>query len=198
MFIKAVKGIDNYLAEYIGMRGIICIGVAVFVLGLIFTSPSQHQVDMDDHGIITEYKLSQKEKLIFKKETEKVSWCKHDKECRVLAEAIVYEVRSDSELGKVSVAHVILNRVNDPRRWGDTIKEVVYQPFQFSYTGKKQKNIPSQKDWKDGYLVAYEVLHGLVGSPVKEATHYHTKAVSPKWANSYEIVAVVDSHIFYR
>lgn len=143
-------------------------------------------------------KLTEKELLIFKNDREKLAWCDGKFDCKVLAEAIAYEARSESEAGKVSVAHTILNRVKD-RRWGNSIKKVVYQRAQFSYTGTQiQKTKPSSADWKSAKLLAFEVLNGLVGSPVKDATHYHTVDVSPNWANRLEYVVTIGRHIFYR
>jgi uncharacterized membrane protein YsdA (DUF1294 family) len=65
---------------------------------------------------------------------------------------------------------------------------------------KKQRNKPSKKDWKAGYLLAFEVMNGMMESPVGDATFYHKVNMKkfPKWASHYEVVAVMDTHIFYR
>lgn len=194
MFKNIIDKIETFLATRIGMNGIICSGIISICLILLNSPPYHRPAEIDKNFSPN---LSVREKLIFKEEQEKIDWCKRNNECSILAEAIVYEARSETELGKASVAHVILNRVKDSR-WGDSIEKVVYQPAQFSYTLEKQRNTPSKKDWKSGYLIAFEVLNDLVESPVEEATHYHTKVVSPYWAKHYEVVAVVDSHIFYR
>lgn len=197
MLKKILNNVETFLETRLGLDGIVFAGIVA--IGLIWLDASLYKPDQVDvsHYNYSRNHLTTKERLIFKEEKEKIEWCKRNNDCSILAEAIVYEARSDTELGKVSVAHVILNRVKD-RRWGDSIKEVVYQHAQFSYTIQKQRNVPSEKDWKSGYLIAFEVLNDLVESPVKEATHYHTKTVRPYWAKHYEVVAVVDSHIFYR
>lgn len=196
MLKKILNSVEKFLETHLGLDGIVFAGIVA--IGLIWLDASLYKPDQVDTSYSYSYNhLTAKERLIFKEEKEKLEWCKRNNDCKILAEAIVYEARSESELGKVSVAHVILNRVKD-RRWGDSIEEVVYQHAQFSYTLEKQRNAPSTKDWTNGYLIAFEVLNDLVESPVKEATHYHTKAVRPYWAKHYEVVAVVDSHIFYR
>lgn len=194
MLKKILTSVETFLATHLGLDGIVCAGIVA--IGLICLDASLYKPARVDTTSYYSY-LTEKERLIFKDEKEKIEWCRRNNDCNVLAEAVVYEARSESELGKVSVAHVILNRVKD-NRWGDSVEEVVYQRAQFSYTLQKQRNTPSKKDWKNGYLIAFEVLNDLVESPVEEATHYHTKAVRPYWAKHYEVVAVVDSHIFYR
>ena len=46
---------------------------------------------------------------------------------------VYHEARGEPFLGQVAVAEVTLNRVDD-LRWPDTVCEVVYQPYQFSWT----------------------------------------------------------------
>lgn len=43
------------------------------------------------------------------------------------------EVHGASFAAKVNVANVILNRMNNPNRWGDTLSEVITSPGQFAY-----------------------------------------------------------------
>lgn len=47
-------------------------------------------------------------------------------------------------------------------------------------------------------VLAYDVLHGLVGNPVGNSTHYHTTKVNPYWVNDVNYIANVGNHIFYR
>jgi spore germination cell wall hydrolase CwlJ-like protein len=47
-----------------------------------------------------------------------------------LIRTIVFEAAGETEVGKVAVAHVVLNR-KTRGRWGDTIKAVVTSPAQF-------------------------------------------------------------------
>lgn len=144
--------------------------------------------------------LTEKERAAFVPEKKKISECKNSRDCRVMAEALVYEARSDSELAAVSVGFVILERVKTPHKWGDSVEEVVYKPYQFSYTLKPQRNIPGKISWDRGYALAWEILNGHIESPVDGATHYHHVGMKkyPKWAEKLEYIATVDSHHFYK
>lgn len=131
---------------------------------------------------------------------EKVMWCKKDKDCSVLVEAAYYEARGEVDMGVVSVMHTILNRVNKEGRWPNTIKEVVYQNKQFSYTwdGSLKRGMNNTYQVDRVSVLAYDVLHGEVESPVGWATHYHSINVKPYWGKDLDYVAHIGNHIFYR
>lgn len=129
---------------------------------------------------------------------EKAGWCRADRQCQSLAEAVVYESRGERDMGKYAVAWVIRNRAESPR-WPNTIRQVIHQRFQFSYIGDKhEQETPTKKDWTTAYIVGYDVLNDLIESPVNDATHYHEIGIIPTWARRLEIVARIDNHIFYR
>ena len=138
-----------------------------------------------------------------------------DKFC--LQQNIYFEARNQSTEGKVAVAWVTLNRM-ESKRYPDTICGVVKQGHkdskgnlirhkcQFSWycDGKSDKissNVIEQRAWEDAGLVSEVVLLDWArgkASPVKEATMYHAEYVDPFWSSSYDVVAKVDSHIFYQ
>ena len=126
--------------------------------------------------------------------------CKQSKECSKLAEALVYEARSETRKGQIAVASVILNRV-DHKKFPDTIQGVITQPHQFSYVGFEHlQQQPSAADWDRALVVAYDVKNGVV-ERVSDALFYlNPKAVKriPRWAREYEHVVTIDSHAFYR
>lgn len=188
---KLMSALDDKLSRAFSVWQIFLIGfLAIF---LVVAMPSKEkQLEFENISF-----LSKQERQYFVPLSERKKRCKSQLECRILAEAIVYEARSESELGQVAVAHVIMNRVNS-NRWGDSIKDVVYQYKQFSYTLQKQRRSPSDNDWKKAYLVAYEVMNGMVDSPVGDSTHYHTNQVNPKWAKELEYVATIENHRFYK
>lgn len=126
--------------------------------------------------------------------------CKHDIECNTLAEAVYHESRGESIVGQRAVAHVIMNRVND-KRWPDSVKAVVHQPYQFSYTidGSKERGMNNKRAKRKSRLVAFNVLYGIKPSPVGGATHYYNPSkVSPSWSKSMNMVAEIDNHVFYE
>lgn len=160
---------------------------------LTYTTPSYKQeLQLPKFSFLTE-----SERKVFIPLAERRKRCKASPECMVLAEAIVYEARGEGEIGRAAVAHVIMNRVHS-NKWGNTIRDVVYQYKQFSYTLYQQASKPSQKDWDKGYLMAFEVINGMIESPVGDSTHYHTTSVNPKWAKNLKYVVSVDNHIFYE
>jgi len=130
---------------------------------------------------------------------QKIERCKSSRQCRKLAEVIVYESRGESFKGKVAVASVVLNRV-DSARFPDTIEAVVHQPRQFSYLQDKHlQTKPSGDDWTKAYVVAYNVKNGII-ERATDADHYlapNSLTRLPHWANVYERVDVIGNHHFY-
>jgi spore germination cell wall hydrolase CwlJ-like protein len=129
----------------------------------------------------------------------------NDKDRYCLQQNIYFEARNQSEMGMIAVAWVTMNRT-DSKRYPNNICSVVWQKKQFSWThdglsDKPGKNIIEQRAWKRAGYVTSLVLHdwayGKEGA-VKEATHYHADYVNPYWASSFQKVAHVDNHIFYR
>ena len=125
-----------------------------------------------------------------------------------LARTIWGESRGESWLGKVAVAHVILNRVKTPKRrrwWGDTIHDVCTYPMQFSTWNQDDINRPKMErltfddeTFRECLAAASAAVHGLEPDPTEKSTHYHTRAVEPRWARGKEPVAVIGVHLFYR
>ena len=122
-----------------------------------------------------------------------------------LTSAIYYEAGNEPDDGQRAVAQVVLNRVRHPA-WPNSVCGVVYQgseradtkcQFTFSCDGAMAR-MPNSASWARARRIATEALAGAVYAPVGLATHYHTLAVHPAWANSLTPVAVVGAHIFYR
>ncbi len=121
-----------------------------------------------------------------------------------LARAIYFEARSESELGQLAVARVILNRVKDPD-YPKTICGVVYQgsgrrnscQFSFACDGLAD-DVRQPAAWSEAKLVAQKALAGdqtvrVIGT----ATNYHADYVNPKWAKSMKRLIKIGRHIFY-
>lgn len=127
-------------------------------------------------------------------------WCKSNSSCSILAEAGYYEARGEGDIGVVSVMHTILNRVNKEGRWPNTIKDVVYQNKQFSYTwdGSLKRGMNNTYQVDRMSVLAYDVLHGVIDSPVGSSDHYHTVYVNPSWSKHLNYTYHVGNHIFYE
>ena len=91
---------------------------------------------------------------------------------------IYHEARSDDKIGKIAVAHVTLNRVHNRRQ---TMKAVVLEPKQFSWTHQKKSWTPQDLEaLAECFESAVIALNGY--DFTQGATHYHRVDVHPKWA----------------
>lgn len=127
-----------------------------------------------------------------------------DAQWECLAEAIYFEARGESVQGMFAVGEVILNRVDNPR-FPNTICGVVHQgtgqryACQFTFTcDGHPENVHEPASWQRVGKVARLLIDGAPRNLANGATHYHTRAVSPRWARSFPRVATVGSHYFYR
>ncbi|WP_135501829.1 cell wall hydrolase [Roseovarius aestuariivivens] len=126
------------------------------------------------------------------------------KEWRCLAEALYFEARGESVKGQFAVAEVILNRV-DSAEYPDTVCGVINQgtgrkyQCQFTYTCDGYKEVISEpRAYKRVGKVAAIMLSDAPRDLTDGATHYHTKAVNPRWARKFPRTATIGVHHFYR
>lgn len=122
-----------------------------------------------------------------------------------LARAVYFEARSESELGQLAVAKVILNRVKDPA-YPNTICGVVYQgsgsrnscQFSFACDGLPD-DVKSAKAWANSKRLAQKALAGDAKvAAIGTATNYHADYVQPRWAKSMKRLIKIGRHIFYE
>lgn len=122
-----------------------------------------------------------------------------------LARAIYFEARSESVIGQMAVAKVILNRVKSPE-YPNTICGVVYQgsqrrnscQFSFACDGLPD-DIKQPAAWANSKRVAQKALAGdaKVAAMLSGVTNYHADYVKPKWAKSMRKAVKIGRHIFY-
>jgi len=125
-------------------------------------------------------------------------------EWRCLTEALYFEARGESVKGQFAVAEVILNRVAS-RRFPNSVCGVVKQgtgklfQCQFTYTCDGNKEIVREKAaWTSVGKVARLMLDGAPRTLTEGATHYHTKAVRPRWSRKFAHTTTIGVHQFYR
>jgi len=127
-----------------------------------------------------------------------------------LVEALYHEARSESLLGMLSVANVILTR-KESSNFPNTICKVVHQ-------GKYWKGNPIKDKchfsyWCDGRPERFTDIAGLIksinvaemslkGIQVRQtvgSTHYHASYVTPRWASNphFKSLGQLGNHIFY-
>lgn len=118
----------------------------------------------------------------------------HDNELFCLTQNVYYEARGESRAGKIAVALVTLNRIDD-KRYPSTICGVVFQKKQFSWTTSYNKggiNMPQWRLSQEAALEAY-MNRDILGN--FKATHFHNTTVNPRW--KLRKVAKISNHIFY-
>ncbi len=121
-----------------------------------------------------------------------------------LARAIYFEARSESELGQLAVATVILNR-SKAENYPSSICGVVYQgasrhnACQFSFACDGQSDLPQdRRAWDTALAVTAMAL--AEDKPVRSvaaATFYHADYVTPHWSKSMNRLTKIGRHIFY-
>lgn len=107
---------------------------------------------------------------------------------------VYHEARSEPEIGQEAVAHVTLNRAKDLKM---SVKDVVNQPYQFSWTFQKKSYIPD--DPKAFFECMHSVYVALQSSDFTSgSTFYHLDDINPLWASELTYVDQFGSHKFYK
>ncbi len=114
-------------------------------------------------------------------------------ELECLAKNIYHEARGETLRGRLAVAQVTLNR---KRQLNKTICQVVYQPYQFSWT-LKPKAIVDFNSWVTSVVLAHRVLQRGWAIRGFAATHYHNHTVNPQWNLSFKKLTTIGNHTFY-
>ena len=118
-----------------------------------------------------------------------------------LAENIYYEAGYEPRDGKIAVAMVTLNRVQDPQFPKDicsVVKQKVKSTCQFSWFCEHNKRIQNNSVYMQAREVAlmvyanYEKMHDMTSG----ALFYHADYVNPRW--KLERTTVIGRHIFYK
>lgn len=125
-----------------------------------------------------------------------------DAEWQCLTTALYFEARGESLRGVAAVAEVILNR-RDSGLYPGSVCGVVHQASsggcQFSYNCDGRSDaIGDRNAWNRVGQVARAMLDGAPRTLTGGATHYHTTAVHPSWANRFPLTAQIGTHLFYR
>ncbi len=121
-----------------------------------------------------------------------------------LARAVYFESRSESDLGQLAVAKVILNRVKSPD-FPKTICGVVYQgsgsrnscQFSFACDGLPD-DVKSPAAWDHAKTIAQRAINNDPAiSMLKTAVNYHADYVKPRWSKTMRRLVRIGHHIFY-
>lgn len=135
------------------------------------------------------------------------------------ARTIWGEARGEDFMGRVAVAHVILNRAFNPGWWGRDVSGVCLKPWQFSCWNANDPNRmqlerlstsdPLYQECAGIMSLAWAArrgrngIPGVVGvDPTHGATHYMTNALferdPPKWAEGQTPHLRIGNHAFFK
>jgi spore germination cell wall hydrolase CwlJ-like protein len=121
-----------------------------------------------------------------------------------LARAVYFEARSESDMGQLAVAKVILNRVKNPN-FPKSICGVVYQgsgvrnscQFSFACDGLPD-DVKQPGAWDHAKSIAQRAINNDPAvAMMSKATNYHADYVKPKWAKTMRRLTKIGRHIFY-
>lgn len=128
---------------------------------------------------------------------------RNEKDITCLANAIYFEARGESTIGKTAVAQVIINRTKD-ERFPSTVCDVVKEKdrikgverCQFSWYCRKVK-IEDIKLYHESHRIATLFInHKITNEQVKNALFFHSTGVNPRWKRKQ--VARIENHIYYE
>ena len=129
-----------------------------------------------------------------------------------LASNIYWEARNQSLEGKIAVAQVTLNRVensNYPNTICSVVTQTRYYPSgnidlhscQFSWYCDGLGDEPIETwgfSYEESFELAVMFLEERPTDVTEGSTHYHNTKVSPFWKASLQEVVQIDEHIFYK
>ena len=119
------------------------------------------------------------------------------------------EARGEPWEGQCAVAWVVKNRAARHPRWPASTKEVIVQPWQFSWTMDQNcltrvlylSGSPAVQTYRIALAAAFVVGEGVYPDPTGGADHYYApKTVTPSWAGSpkMEVLVHIGNHLFLR
>ncbi len=115
-----------------------------------------------------------------------------------MALTMYHEARNQSEIGRIAVGFVILNRVQSSN-FPKTIKQVVLQSKQFSWTNTTKSEPKDSDIWEECKQISESLLlNEYKKDPTNGSTHYCTVTNKNQWKNTMKKVVQIDNHIFYK
>lgn len=136
----------------------------------------------------------------------------YDRYC--MAQNIYFEAANQSFAGKLAVAHVVMNRVDD-LQFPNEVCDVIYQAktrinwqgnevpirnqCQFSWycDGKSDEPVDS-KTWIKSLYIADLALTEKYPDITEGSLYYHADFIYPYWADELKHVVTIDNHLFYK
>lgn len=127
------------------------------------------------------------------------------RELQCLALNIYWEAGTESRRGKLAVAHVTLNRVQDggfPDSVCGVVKQGGEKPrhgCQFHWWCDGRSDVPDDASrWEESLEAARAALKGEAADPTAGALFFHNTSVRPAWQSEHSLTARIGNHLFYR
>ncbi|KAB2337722.1 LysM peptidoglycan-binding domain-containing protein [Cytobacillus depressus] len=114
-------------------------------------------------------------------------------EKELLARLVHAEAKGEPYKGKVAVALVVLNRVED-HRFPDNIKDVIYQKRQFQPVDNGSINDAADHDSKKAVMEAL----ALEGQDNDSVYFFNPDKTNSKWLRSRTVTTVIGNHRFAK
>ena len=127
----------------------------------------------------------------------------------ILARTLYGEARFGDAEDAEAIANVVLNRVGY-RNWPSTIGEVCLQPWQFScwlqhddaHAANFRRLMAAERGsnkWFDRcWTIAELATTGALTDRTRTSTHYHTRAVAPKWSKGKTPTYETPAHVYFN
>lgn len=112
----------------------------------------------------------------------------------LLARLVRAEAQGEPLVGKVEVALVVLNRVNS-KQFPDTIKDVIYQPGQFSVVSNGEINKPADAESRQAVERALSISRSRNSGSLY---FYNPKVTRSSWLESKETTKVIGNYVFKK
>ena len=134
----------------------------------------------------------------------------------ILARTVWAEARGEGQHGMEAVAAVILNRLTISKQsggfwWGNDIVSICKAPWQFSCWNPGDPNLPKLQrvdsrdaEFASAQRIARRAINGFLDDPTVDvntgigATHYHHRAMQPRWAKGSRPISSIGNHVFYH
>ncbi|MFD1019368.1 cell wall hydrolase [Thalassobacillus hwangdonensis] len=126
-------------------------------------------------------------------ETLTIPYSVTEQDKELLARLVEAEAKGESYAGKVAVATVVLNRV-DSDLFPDSVKDVIYDGYQFSPVLNGSINDPASEDSKQAVneALAYQ------GHDRGSLFFWNPDKASNAYLEGKEVTTIIDNHVFAR
>ncbi|WP_066289885.1 cell wall hydrolase [Bacillus sp. FJAT-29937] len=181
-----IQSMDTHVnAETLDHVGIYTVqkGDSLFKIGVKY---GVSELELKEINYLKSNKIHPGQKLILPKTISKA-----DKD--LLARLVHAEAKGEPHEGKVAVALVVLNRVEDDR-FPDKIKDVIYQKRQFQPVDNGSINEPSGEDSKKAVMEAL----ALQGQGNESVFFFNPDKTNSKWLRTKTVTTVIGNHRFAK